>query len=119
LFETLNTEKPVPDVPDVPDSPSLGSYLTKHSSTEIKNPTEIKSGTTGTSGTNFTEDGLTAVKSWLLANRNERSEVSLVSLTEFLSKDLKIKSPSYLVSKILDEGKILMPSPKAGKAVVI
>lgn len=58
-----------------------------------------------------------SVKSWCLANRNERSEISLHELAKFIEQELK--QNAQRVIQIAFNQAILMPSPKPGKAVVI
>lgn len=55
---------------------------------------------------------LLSVKDWCLANRNERSEVSLIRLEEFIRNELK-QDPSRVIDQAFKE-EILMPSPKPG-----
>jgi len=58
-----------------------------------------------------------AVKDWVRTNRNERSEVDLLKLGEFISKELK-QDPQRLVKEAFDQA-ILMPAPVVGRAIVV
>jgi P4 family phage/plasmid primase-like protien len=60
---------------------------------------------------------LTSVKSWCLANRNERSEISLHALAKFIEYELK--ENSQRVIQVAFNQAILMPSSKIGMAVVV
>lgn len=64
-----------------------------------------------------TEPIMFSVKSWCRTNRDERSEISLLDLTEFIKKDLN-GNPQRIIELAKREA-ILMPSPKPGKAVVV
>ena len=57
------------------------------------------------------------VKSWGQTYRNERGEISLLDLADYIRKELK--QNSQRVIKLAFDQAILMPSPKPGKAVVV
>jgi hypothetical protein len=61
-----------------------------------------------------------SVKVWCKAeqSKNGTSELSLISLQDFIEKTLKIAKSSDVVKKALDLG-IIMPSNKTGMAVVV
>jgi len=63
-------------------------------------------------------DAMLAVKDWARVNKNERSEINLEVLTNFILKELKLSNPQRVIAKSFEEG-ILMRSPKLGWAVVI
>jgi len=67
-----------------------------------------------TSSSGFT---MAEIKSWCLANRNERSEISLHTLAKFIEQELK--ENSQRVIQIAFKQAILMSSPKVGMAVVV
>lgn len=60
---------------------------------------------------------MVSVKSFCLANRNERSEVSLLDLAKFIQNELKMESQPVI--KAAFDQAILMSSSKPGKAVVV
>lgn len=60
---------------------------------------------------------IVSVKSWCVANRNERSEISLHALAKFIEQELK--QNSQRVIRIAFNQAILMSSPKIGMAVVV
>jgi len=80
-----------------------------------------KQGVTPRNGFNgcigFTIDFMFQVKSWCRANQDERSEISLLELADFITAELK-QDPKRVIKKAYDDG-ILMPIPNVGKAVVI
>jgi len=57
------------------------------------------------------------VKSWGQTYRNERGEISLLDLADYIEKELK-QQPQRVIKLAFDQA-ILMPSPKPGKAVVV
>ena len=57
------------------------------------------------------------VKSWGQTYRNERGEISLLDLADFIKKELK-QQPQRVIKLAFDQA-ILMPSSKPGKAVVV
>jgi len=57
------------------------------------------------------------VKSWGQTYRNERGEISLLDLADFIKKELK-QQPQRVIKLAFDQA-ILVPSPKPGKAVVV
>jgi predicted nucleic acid-binding Zn-ribbon protein len=63
-------------------------------------------------------DTMLAVKDWARVNKNERSEINLEVLTNFILKELKLSNPQRVIAKAFAES-ILMPSPKLGMAVVV
>jgi hypothetical protein len=65
-----------------------------------------------------TEDVIISVKDWCYINRNERSEIKLEDLANFIVKELKQGDPQRVIKEAFDE-EILMLSPKPGWAVVI
>lgn len=58
-----------------------------------------------------------AVKTWCITNRNERSEISLLDLAQFIAQELK-QPPQRVIEEAKKQG-ILTPSPKPGWAVVV
>jgi len=60
---------------------------------------------------------IVALKTWCITNRNERSEINLLDLADFIKKELK-QNPQRVIKLAFDQA-ILMPSPKPGKAVVV
>ena len=58
-----------------------------------------------------------AVKTWCVANRNERSEINLTDLAQFIKEELH-SEPQRVVEEAFKQA-ILMPSPAPGKAVVV
>jgi hypothetical protein len=58
------------------------------------------------------------VKSWCLAQRSERSEISLEALTKFIKEELGQEQPQRVIEEAYKQN-IIMPSPSLGKAVVI
>ena len=60
---------------------------------------------------------MVSIKSWCLAERDERSEISLIELASFITKELKQDS-QHIIKEAFNQ-EILMSSPKPGKAVVI
>jgi hypothetical protein len=65
----------------------------------------------------ISEDTMLAVKDWSRVERNERSEISLLILTDFIQKRLQL-DPQIVIKKAFDVG-ILAPSPVLGMAVVV
>jgi hypothetical protein len=65
-----------------------------------------------------TKDVIISVKDWCYANRNERSEIKLEDLANFIVKELKQGDPQRVIKEAFDE-EILMLSPKPGWAVVV
>jgi hypothetical protein len=63
-------------------------------------------------------DTMLAVKDWARVNKNERTEINLEVLTNFILKELKLSNPQRVIAKVFEEG-ILMPSPKLRLAVVM
>lgn len=65
------------------------------------------------SGTNW----LVKVKDWLIASRDEKGQVSLSALAEFIKKELGLDTQKAL-AKLFEEG-LIAESPELGKAVVV
>ena len=63
------------------------------------------------------ETVLIAVKGWCQTHRNERNEIKLEELTQFIKEELKQDNPREVIAKAYDT--ILMSSKKLGVAVVV
>jgi len=63
------------------------------------------------------ETVLIAVKGWCQTHRNQRNEIKLEELTQFIKEELKQENPREVIGKAYD--KILMSSKKLGIAVVV
>jgi len=59
-----------------------------------------------------------SIKGWCNSNRNERSEINLLDLTDFIKSELKLDDPRHAIDEAFKQS-ILMRSPNLGKAVVV
>jgi len=62
-------------------------------------------------------EALATIKNWLHTHKNEKSQVSLTALSDFIKKELKL-DPQKVISKLFDEG-LIAKSPEPGKAVAV